>query len=101
VRRFWTSKSYGESGIGNLTLLAQVEMHICKVVIQRAVQSDPRGFRLQTEDGVEVALLIYGLHFPPFDPFDGSGALFSVVPGGNVLFAAVLGECECRCGEEQ
>jgi hypothetical protein len=85
-------------------------MHVCKVVIQRAaVQSDPRRFRLQTEDGVEVALLVYRSHLAPFDSFDGSGAfafvvvvvvVVVVVLCGSGLFAALLREGECRCREE-
>ena len=60
-----------------LTLTEQNPMDPAKVVVQRRVEPQPRGFRGETQRGVDVRLLLGPRRFAPFLAQLGGGALLA------------------------
>jgi hypothetical protein len=79
--RVWLSyfRVYPNHLCKRLTFFAQVEMYISKIVVERSLQTDFGRLGLQTQYGIDVALLISPAHFPPFNPLPGVGAFIIAV----------------------
>lgn len=63
-------------------------MDVAEIVVESAVQSSSGRFRLETQDRVEIALLVLGVKLAPFDSLDRAVAEFAGV--------ALRGKCSCR-----
>jgi hypothetical protein len=44
-------------------------MDVAKIIVKSAVKSSSGGFCLEAKDGVEVALLVFGVKLAPFNSF--------------------------------